>query len=236
MTRSVVAIVPARGGSKGVPRKNRRLVGGLPLISYTLRTARAAATLDRIVVTTDEAEIAEIAQAEGAEVVMRPSDIAADDSPVIDAVRHALRTLAQRDGFAADIVVLLQPTSPFRAAGDIDAAVELFWDNGKTPLCSVYRCEDNHPARMYRIEDGRLTSLLPELASVRRQDLPPVYHRNGSMYVFGQREVENGMIIGEAMVPYVMGPTSSVNIDTEHDLILMAAILERSGEDPASRT
>ena len=229
-----VAIVPARGGSKGVPHKNRRIVAGLPLISYTLRAAKDAAALDRIVVTTDEEEIAAIARDEGVDVVMRPAEIAGDESPVIDAVRHALDALAARDGFRAGVIALLQPTSPFRSAADIDATVALHRETG-APVCSVYPCEDNHPARMYRIEDGRLASLLPELAAVRRQDLPPVYHRNGSLYVLGPREVESGRIIGDAMVPYVMPPSSSVNIDTEVDLLLMAAVVEQARADPAAR-
>ena len=235
MTHEVVAIVPARGGSKGVPNKNRRQVAGLPLISYTLRAASKATCLDRIVVTTDDPEIAEIARAEGAEVVIRPPDISGDASPVIEAVRHALAALEAQDGFSPDVVVLLQPTSPFREPGDIDAAVKLYRDEHNRAVCSVYRCEDNHPARMYRIEAGRLVSLFPDLAARRRQDLPPVFHRNGSLYVFGQREVESGQIIGEDMVPYVMPPSSAVNIDTELDLVLMEAMLEQADEDPAAR-
>lgn len=234
MTGEVVAIVPARGGSKGVPHKNRRRVAGLPLISYTLRSAKGAASLDRIVVTTDDPEIAAIARGEGAEVVERPAEIAGDDSPVIHAVRHALETLARQDGYAADVITLLQPTCPFREPRDIDAVVALFRQH-RTPVCSVYRCEDNHPARMYRIEQQWLVPLFPDLAAVRRQDLPPVFHRNGSLYVFGPREVETGEIIGERMVPYEMPLSSSVNIDTELDLALMAAVLEQSGADPAPR-
>lgn len=230
MTDRAVAIVPARGGSKGVPHKNRRLVAGLPLISYTLRAAKEAKALGRIVVTTDEAEIATIARDEGVEVVLRPAAIAGDESPVIDAVRHALEALQER----ASVIALLQPTSPFRSAADIDAAIALYCESG-TPVCSVYACEDNHPARMYRIEDGRLVSLFPALAAVRRQDLPPVYHRNGCLYVFGPREVASGRIIGEAMVPYVMPQGSSVNIDTELDLLLMAAVVEQARENPAAR-
>lgn len=224
----IVAIVPARGGSKGVPGKNKRVVAGKPLILYTLETAKAATSLACIVVTTDDPEIATIARDAGVKVVMRPDSMAGDASPVIDAVRHVLDTLHAQDDFVAEGVVLLQPTSPFRSPGDIDAAVSLFLDNGKAPVCSVYQCEDNHPARMYRIEDGRLASLMPDLSSVRRQDLPAVYHRNGSLYVFGPREVASGTIIGDSMQPYVMGQESSVNIDTELDLVLMAAMLERA--------
>ncbi len=235
MDSRAIAIVPARGGSKGVTHKNRRMVAGLPLISYTLRAARRAKTLDRIVVTTDEEELAAIAHAEGAEVIMRPASIAGDQSPVIDAVRHALDLLEAKDGFFADAIALLQPTSPFRTDADIDAAIELFRRNGGKPVCSVYACEDNHPARMYRIEEGRLTPLFPDLAALRRQELPPIYHRNGSLYIFGRREVESGHIITDDMVPYVMPAGSSLNIDTEIDLVLMGAMLERSREDPAAR-
>ena len=235
MTHNVTAIVPARGGSKGVAHKNRREIAGVPLISYTLRAARSAESLDRIVVTTDDPEIARIARDEGVEVVIRPPEIAGDASPVIEAVRHVLNALMERDGYTADVIVLLQPTSPFRDSRDIDAAVELFLANDRTPVCSVYRCEDNHPARMYRIEDDRLVALFPDLASLRRQDLPPVFHRNGSLYVFGQPEVASGRIIGEGMLPYVMPASSSVNIDAEIDFVLMAAMLEQAREDPASR-
>lgn len=231
MTHKAVAIIPARGGSKGVLHKNRRDVAGLPLISYTLRAARAATCLDRIIVSTDESEIADIARQEGAEVLMRPADIAGDESPVIEAVRHALEEIERKDGFTADAMVLLQPTSPFRTGADIDAAIALFRSNDATPVCSVYRCEDNHPARMYEVQDGHLRSLFPELAAVRRQDLPPIYHRNGAIYVFGKREVAMGRIIVEDMIPYVMPFESSVNIDTELDLLLMKAIVERAHED-----
>lgn len=231
----VVAIIPARGGSKGVPRKNKRLVGGRPLIAYTFDAARQAKNVSRVLVTTDDPEIAELASEAGMQVIVRPPEIAGDASPVIDAVRHALDVLAREEGVAAQAVVLLQPTSPFREPADIDAAVELFWRNDRTPVCSVCRCEDNHPARMYKIENGRLAPLMPELAAMRRQDLPSIYHRNGSLYVFGPREVENGQIIGDAMLPYVMDGISAVNIDTELDLILMAAVLEQKRENPASR-
>lgn len=230
----VVAIIPARGGSKGVPGKNKRLVAGRPLIDYTIAAGLRARTLSRILVTTDDPDIAALARAGGVEAVARPASIATDESPVIDAVRHALSAHFPGNG-SPDAIVLLQPTSPFRAGSDIDAAVELFLAS-KTPVCSVCRCEDAHPARMYRIERGTMVSLMPELSSIRRQDLPPVYLRNGSIYVFGPGELATGEIIGSAMQPYIMGARSSVNIDTEIDLLLAGAILEqdRAGPDPGA--
>ncbi|MBD8620615.1 acylneuraminate cytidylyltransferase family protein [Sphingomonas sp. CFBP 13728] len=226
----ILCLIPARAGSKGVPRKNRRDAGGIPLISHTIRAARAATTPSAIVVSTDDSEIVAIARDEGVEAIVRPGAYAADHSPVIDAVRHVLATRAEQGASRADVIVLLQPTSPFREPGDIDAAIALFLASGRTPICSVYQTEDAHPARMYRIVDGHLESLMPELASVRRQDLPPVYHRNGSIYVFGPAEVASGRIISDHMIPYVMPVTSSVNVDTEIDLLLVNAILEERAE------
>ena len=219
--------IGARGGSKGVRHKNRRIVAGLPLISYTLRAAKDASALDRIVVTTDEEEIAAIARGEGVEVVMRPAAIAGDESPVIDAVRHALDALGGRAG----VIALLQPTSPFRSAADIDAAIALYREK-RAPVCSVYPCEDNHPARMYRIEDGRMVSLFPISRHSAARPAASITG-NGCLYVLGRRG-GSGRIIGVRgclMEP----PSSSVNIDTELDLLLMAAVLDQARENPAAR-
>ena len=228
MKPEVLGLVPARGGSKGVLHKNRRLVGGWPLIQYTLDAALAATALTRTVVTTDDPQVADIARRAGVEVVERPAAIAADTSPVIDAVRHALVVLAERGHVEPQAVVLLQPTAPLRSAQDIDAAVALFFEHDGNPVCSVVACEDNHPARMYGLDSQqRLSPLMPELASLRRQDLPPVFHRNGAVYVFGPREVASGAIIGPQMTPYPMGQDRSLNIDTEFDLAVMEAVLAR---------
>jgi CMP-N,N'-diacetyllegionaminic acid synthase len=230
MTREVLCIIPARGGSKGVPFKNRRVVGGAPLISHTIRAARAAKLPSAIVVSTDDPEIVRISRVEGADVIERPGAFATDESPVIDAIRHVLAVRAEAGAAMPDAIALLQPTSPFRQPHDIDAALELFFANDGCPVCSVYKTEDAHPARMYRIVDDRLQSLMPELSSVRRQDLPPVYHRNGSIYVFGWREIASGQIIGDRMLPYVMPLASSINVDGVVDLLLVQAMMERDGE------
>lgn len=162
-------------------------------------------------------------------MIERPRDIALDASPVIDAVRHALRVRAEQGHTAAECVALLQPTAPMRLASDIDAAVRMFLDHDHAPVCSVVRCEDNHPARMYRQSpDGVLLSLFPELASARRQDLPPVFHRNGAVYVFGQREVDAGVIIGDHMLAYEMPASRSLNIDTELDMAIVQTVMTRT--------
>lgn len=215
-----VAIIPARGGSKGVPGKNKRLVAGRPLITHTFAAAAAARSLDRILLTTDDPEIAALGRAEGIEVVDRPAEIAGDDSPVIDAVIHALAVTQTEP----EAVVLLQPTSPLRTGADIDASVALF-ERGQIPVCSVVRVEDAHPARMYRIAGGRMIAEMPELASLRRQDLPALYLRNGAIYVVGPDQLARREIICDPMAPYVMPPDRSANIDTEIDLLVLEALL-----------
>lgn len=223
MNKRVLGLIPARGGSKGVPGKNKRVVGGRPLIQFSIDVAQASGALTDIAVTTDDEEIAAIARRAGVTAIARPHDIAEDNSPVIDAIRHALAELGQ----VFDAIVLLQPTTPLRTAADLDAAVELYFNHGANPVCSVLRCEDSHPARMYTTENGALRPLMPEWATTRRQELPPVYHRNGALYVFGHAEVDSGNMITERMTPYVMPEERSINIDTELDFLLLQAMLER---------
>jgi N-acylneuraminate cytidylyltransferase len=112
-----------------------------------------------------------------------------------------------------------------RTSADIDAAVDLYLGPGTGTVCSVYRCDDNHPARMYRIEEGMLQPLVVEWSRQRRQELPPVYHRNGAMYVFGRSELVAQSIIGDVMRPYVMSRESSINVDAEIDLAMLEAVL-----------
>ena len=216
-----IAVIPARAGSKGVPGKNKRLIAGRPLIAYTIDTALQTKALDRVIVTTDDGEIADLARAAGAEVVERPAEIAGDASPVIDAVLHALDAAGAHDPAA---VVLLQPTSPLRTSEDITQALTLFERTG-TPVCSVVRVEDAHPARMYRIEGARLVPQVPELATARRQDLPALYLRNGAIYIVGPEQLARREIICDPMVPYEMPADRSANVDAEIDLVVLEALL-----------
>lgn len=228
MKPEILGIIPARGGSKGVPMKNRRPVGGKPLIQYSIDAALRSKRLTTVVVSTDDPVIGEIARGNGVEVIDRPPLIAGDSSPVIDAVRHAVETLEANGRNRPQAIVLLQPTAPLRTGEDIDRAIDLFYEKDLNPVCSVSRCEDNHPARMYTLDEtGALASLMPELAVLRRQDLPPVYHRNGALYIFGQQELTGGQIIVPGMTPYVMDVRQSLNVDTELDLLMLDVLLSR---------
>jgi CMP-N,N'-diacetyllegionaminic acid synthase len=227
MNDSALAFIPARGGSKGVPGKNKRVISGKPLIYWSIEVAKNTKCISSIIVSSDDEDILDIARHAGVTALRRPPELANDTSPVIESIHHAMRWLTQSNQPLPEVIVLLQPTAPLRLTSDIQNAVSLYYENNETPVCSVLKCEDNHPARMYTLTEGHvLKSLQPEAASKRRQDLPPVYLRNGSIYVFGQREVASGNVICERMIGYEMPRTRSINIDTELDLAFFKFMAE----------
>ena len=209
--RRVLALIPARGGSKGIPRKNIRLVQGRPLLAFTAEAALASRYVDRVVVSTDDEEIAQAARAAGCDVpFMRPAELASDTAGSVDVAEHAL---AQLPGY--DVLVLLQPTSPMRTAADIDGACELFAAGAQScvSVCAV----DEHPYWMYRIGPrARLEPLMPDACGVsRRQDLPPVYSLNGAIYIVdAQRLLQSRAFVDDDTVAYVMPAARSLDIDT----------------------
>lgn len=224
----ILALIPARAGSKGVPGKNLRKVAGLSLIEYAIEAGKAAQGLTTIAVTSDDTGALEQAERHGVLALKRPEGISEDASPVTLAVRQALVQAEEITGRRYDAVVLLQPTAPLRKGADIDAALSLYFEHEQS-VCSVSRCDDNHPARMYRLDDDqRMAPLMPELASLRRQDLPPVYLRNGALYIFSREDALNETIIRPDMTAYVMPGNTSINIDGELDLLVLDAYLARN--------
>jgi CMP-N-acetylneuraminic acid synthetase len=222
MQAKTLGIIPARGGSKGVLRKNIRLVGGRPLMAYAIEAAQNSRYLTDYLVSTDDNEIAAVARQEGARVLMRPPELAADDTPMIPVVKHAL---AQGD---YEFVVILQPTAPLRTADDIDAALQILFETGADSVVSVYQVDDHHPARMYRLIDGQLIPYDTEPTARLRQALPPVYHRNGAVYACQTRLVwEQETLLGPDLRPYIMPRARSVNIDDELDLAFADLLLSR---------
>lgn len=228
MAFKALGIIPARGGSKGVPHKNIRMVAGRPLIAYTIDAAKASKRLARFLVSTDDEEIASVARSCGCEVLYRPAELAADDTPMLPVVRHALEAVEADEGNRFDYAVILQPTVPLRTGDDIDRALELLVETGADSVISVYQVFDHHPARMYRLVDGRLVSYAPEPPGGLRQDLPPVYHRNGAIYAFRRGLIEEARtFIGPDTRPLIMSRERSINIDDELDLLLADFVLSR---------
>lgn len=223
--KKVLAIIPARGGSKGVPRKNIRQAAGKPLIAWTIQEAQKSGYIDRIIVSTEDPEIAEIAREWGAEIpFMRPAELARDETPGIEPVIHAIRTLP---GYA--YVVLLQPTSPLRCQCDIDGCIELCRNRMADSCVSV--CEpEKSPYWMFTVDgEGRMQRLLDSGSiTARRQDLPAVYALNGAVYVADTEALlRSESLIMENTVPYLMSKTSSIDIDTETDLAIATFLLEK---------
>jgi CMP-N,N'-diacetyllegionaminic acid synthase len=233
--RRVLAVIPARGGSKGVPRKNVRPVCGRPLIAYTIDAALAAGPLlHRVIVSTEDEEIAAVARECGAEVpFLRPAELAGDRVPTAPVLQHATRFVEEQEGSAVDWVLLLQPTDPLREVEDIEASCALAFRGGCDSVISVVQVLAEHPILMKRIEGDRLLPYcIEEKEGTRRQDYqPPAYMRNGAIYLTRRDVVmERGSLWGEVIRPYVMPEERSVGIDSELDLKLVELLMaERSG-------
>ena len=234
---TALAVIPARGGSKGVPGKNLREVGGEPLIVHAVRAGAEATGLDAVVVSTDDAEIARVAADAGARVLMRPPELATDESPIAPVMRHALLAVESEGRGPFDAIVLLQPTAPLRSGTHVDAALQILQDNiDADSVISVCACEDVHPSRMYELSgDGTMAALWPEWERSPRQAIPPVYYRNGAIYVV-RREVlmVEGLAIGRSPAPFVMPSHLLANVDDERDLIIADALVRawREGRLP----
>ena len=216
----VLGLVPARGGSRGIARKNLKPLGGKPLLAYTAEAALAARRLERVVLSTEDDEIAALGRSLGLEVPFRrPTELAGDSTPTLAVVRHALQALAAA-GARFDAVCLLQPTSPFRAAGEIDACIALLGTSGADGVVSVARIPaEHHPAWAYTLGDGgrlRLVSGDTE-PPPRRQDLPAAYYRTGSVYVTRTAVVERHGLYGLHTVGHQVDDTPLVNLDTPGD-------------------
>ncbi len=219
----VLAVIPARGGSKEVPGKNIRDAGGKPLIAWTIEAARASTRIDRAVFSSDDAEIIRVARQHGADVpFVREARLADDRAPMQDVVLDAL---ARCPGY--EWVVLLQPTSPLRTAADIDGAIDRCVAM-KAPSC-VTVCEAREsPFWMYKLTaDARLEPLMGSEAPGQRQDLPPAYLLNGAVYVARVEWLrrERNFVTAET-VAYVMPASRSLDIDTEADFHLLQFLLE----------
>lgn len=226
---NVLGVVPARGGSKGIPQKNLALVGGRPLLAYTADAARASRRLQRVILSTDDPAIAEAGRTLGLEVpFLRPASLAADDTPMIPVLRHAVSEMRTR-GFAADAVALLQPTSPLRRAAHVDAAVDLLEQSGADTVVSVTEVPHQFsPASVMRLVDGRLQPFLDGPVVMRRQDKPRVYARNGpAVLVTRVATLDRESLYDGDCRALVMDAAESIDVDGPWDLELLEFLLSR---------
>ncbi len=229
----VLAIIPARGGSKGIPRKNLVEICSKPLVVHSIEHALAAEAVDRVIVSTEDEEIAETARRHGAEVpFMRPQALAEDevlDHPVFE---HVLAVLQQSEGYDPEVVVHLRPTTPYRSAGWIDEAIAQLVAHPEADSIRSVSPPHSHPYRVFRIaEDGYLDPLMkhehPQPYLLRRQDLPPMYYYNCVIDVAYARTIrEKGSMTGDRILPYIMDGDDAFDIDTHRDLMVARTLLE----------
>ncbi|HXG87681.1 MAG TPA: acylneuraminate cytidylyltransferase family protein [Vicinamibacterales bacterium] len=216
----VLALIPARGGSKGVPGKNVRPLGGRGLIRYAVEAARESGVVDRIVLTTDAVDIAEAGRAAGAEVpFVRPPHLAGDDAPMLPVVEHAVAQV-EAAGWHPGIVLLLQPTSPLRRGQHLADAVRTLQETGADSVVSVVALPLHlSPDYVMRIDGGRLTNFLDHGARVmRRQDARPAYVRDGTVYCFRRETLtRHGNLYGADCRPLLIAAEESLTIDTPDD-------------------
>lgn len=225
----VLGLIPARGGSKGVPRKNIRMLAGKPLLQYTAEAALAARRLSRVVLTTEDVEIAEVGKRCGLDVpFLRPQELAQDSTPTLPVMQHALRWL-ENAGDSFDAVCLLQPTSPLRTAETIDGCIEMLEQYQADCVVTMEKVPEKYnPHWVYlKNEQGFMQVSTGEKNPIpRRQDLPPAYHREGSVYVTRCAIILNqNSLYGDKVFGYLQDDFRSINIDTLEDWARAEAIL-----------
>jgi CMP-N,N'-diacetyllegionaminic acid synthase len=226
--RRVLAVVPARGGSKGVPLKNLRPVAGVPLVGWAGKVATALVEVDRAVVSTDHEAIAEAARLHGLDApFLRPEALSGDRVADWDVLVHALSSMERLDGVTYDVVLMLQPTSPLRRVQDVRRCLELLVNGNHDSVWTVSETDlKYHPLKQLTLQDGRLDYFDPRGAGViARQQLTPVYHRNGVAYAMTRQcLLEQRTIKGQDSVGVVI-TDPQISIDTEEDIAAVAQLL-----------
>jgi len=216
----ILGIIPARGGSKGIPGKNIRMLGGKPLIYYAAQAAKESGLVNRLILTTDSAEIAEVGRKLGIETpFIRPAHLAQDNTPMFPVIEHALQ-FVENEGWQPDIILLLQPTAPLRQADHLRAAVNLLVEAKCDAVASVIEVPQHYvPDFVLRLEEGRLKPFLDGGEKVtRRQDARAAYSRDGTVYAFWRDVfVNKHSIYGDDCRPLLIPRDMSCNLDTMED-------------------
>ena len=224
-----MAIIPARGGSKGLPGKNIKKLCGKPLIAWSIEVAKACSTIDRVVVSTDDDQIVDVSKKYGAEVpFMRPAELASDTASTIDVIFHTVDWFEKYEDYQPSYILLLQPTSPSRTVEDIEGAIQTLKDKNARAVVSL--CEtDHHPWWSNRLpEDGTMKNFInPAINNKPRQDLPKFYRLNGAIYLAATKYLrERNGFFGPNTFAYKMSKERSVDIDSDLDFKLVSLLLQ----------
>ncbi|WP_425405443.1 cytidylyltransferase domain-containing protein [Hwanghaeella sp.] len=228
MTRKprIVAMIPARGGSKSVPYKNLEMLGDRPLLAWPIETAKQAPEIGEVYVSTDDDRIAAVARDYGAEVIRRPDALATDSALVIDAIRH-LRDVLERDGDPIEVMVLLEATSPFREAGLVSRCINRLLDEELDSIATFHQADIN-PERTWRVEDGAPRPFIDGAIPWKpRQQLTPAYQLNGAVYAFrpGKLPEDSPSLLYGKMGAEIVSASSVIDIDEKEDFVRANAIL-----------
>ncbi|MBI5055308.1 MAG: acylneuraminate cytidylyltransferase family protein [Nitrospirae bacterium] len=229
--KKILAFIPARAGSKRVPQKNLKLLNGKPLIAYTIAAAKAAHTINRIIVSTDSEEIAAIAKQYGAEVpFLRPESISQSDSTEMQFFEHALGWFMENENYEPDLIVLLYPTSPFRKAESIDRAVEVMLKHPEADSLRSIRLCSEHPYKMWVIEGNYLKPFVKgkdsNIHTLSYQLLPTTFIQNASIYITKPSTIKNRKSpTGDVIIPYIMDEFESIDINTPLDFTFAEALI-----------
>lgn len=232
MSPKIISIIPARGGSKGLPRKNIKVLCGKPLIAYTIEAALKSKYIEKTYVSTEDKEIAEISRNFGAEIINRPLELAKDDSPRRAVIKHAIESLRKKVKCHPDVIVYLQPTSPLRTFKDIDNAVNLFLDNKCDSVVSVCKSKES-PYWSLKIKNEFVEPLFDwkYLTNPKRQDLPKSYILNGAIFLTTSNNfLKCNSLINNRTLPYIMPIWKSVDIDDKVDIKLVEFLLKEKNE------
>ncbi len=231
----ILGIIPARGGSKRVPRKNIKLLAGKPLIAYTIEASLNSSHIDKLIVSTDDIEIKKIAEQYGAESpYLRPAELAADDTPDQPVFRHALEWLKESEDYEPDIVVSLRPTTPFKTGKIIDSVIRKMVDTNADIVRTMTRVEGvHHPYWMYKITENETVLPFDDNIDIGRyyqsQLLPPVYRINGVVDAYKRHVIYGGNILDHHyMKAIVISEKESIDIDTEHDFMICEYLLKEN--------
>lgn len=227
MNKFVLAVIPARGGSKGVPKKNIKILVDKPLIAYTINAAKGSRYINKIIVSTDDAEIKEVSKQYDAEVIDRPKELAGDFSPSIDVVLHVLKNIGN---IKPDLVILLQPTSPLRTSEDIDNAIELFLNSKDAlSLISITNYE-KPPFWALKLKDNLISPMFGEkYFKMMRQELPEAYKPNGAIFIARPETLlKYKTYYTQKTLGYIMPYERSIDIDTEFDFKLAEFLINKS--------
>ena len=226
----VLGIIPARGGSKSIPKKNIRLLADKPLIAHTIEVAKECKTLNRIVVSTDDGEIAEVAKKYGGDVpFIRPNNLSLDDTPMVPVLQHAVAFIENKDNIHIDVVVLLDPTSPFRRVEDIEACIKKIDSYDADSVVTVCEVEHNPYFVMVELDDDKLVPLIKsDKVITRRQDAPDVYRLNAAVYAIKRDVLMNeNQIITDNTMAVIMPQELSAHIDHEIDFEFVEFLIEK---------